>query len=246
MRGKIGSARGIAGIAVGMIVGWLVIVEPAMPQEVGMPAPDVALTDSAGKTVRLADYAGKKSLVLLFMRGFKGPFACYYCTQQTKAYKAAYPQLREAGAEVLLILPGATDAKGYLAKIGAADEEHPDPDFSVPFPVCLDTSFAASKAFHVAFNTAPDLPFPVKEPATIVIGKDGKILFAHHGTAPKERPDVAKVLEVLGKSGGEPEVQPVSAPASKPSLIRWLAFEDGMRRARELGRPVFLEFYADW
>jgi peroxiredoxin len=33
-------------------------------------APDFAATDSEGRTVRLSDYHAKKSLVLVFNRGF--------------------------------------------------------------------------------------------------------------------------------------------------------------------------------
>jgi len=34
------------------------------------PAPDFALQDTAGRTIRLSDYRGKKNVVLVFNRGF--------------------------------------------------------------------------------------------------------------------------------------------------------------------------------
>jgi peroxiredoxin len=34
------------------------------------PAPDFTAADSAGKTLRLSDYKGKKNVVLVFNRGF--------------------------------------------------------------------------------------------------------------------------------------------------------------------------------
>ena len=37
--------------------------------KVGQPAPDFTLQDSDGKNVTLADYRGKKSVVLVFYRG---------------------------------------------------------------------------------------------------------------------------------------------------------------------------------
>ncbi len=38
--------------------------------EQGEIAPDFALTDVAGKAVRLSDYRGRKNVVLVFNRGF--------------------------------------------------------------------------------------------------------------------------------------------------------------------------------
>jgi len=37
--------------------------------KVGQPAPDFTLEDSEGKNVSLADYRGKKNVVLIFYRG---------------------------------------------------------------------------------------------------------------------------------------------------------------------------------
>ena len=37
--------------------------------KVGQPAPDFTLEDSDGKNVSLADYRGKKNVVLVFYRG---------------------------------------------------------------------------------------------------------------------------------------------------------------------------------
>jgi peroxiredoxin len=39
------------------------------PPDLG-PAPDFDLTDTAGRTVRLSDYAGQRHVVLVFNRGF--------------------------------------------------------------------------------------------------------------------------------------------------------------------------------
>src|SRR5262245_8650969 len=83
-------------------------------------AVEATFTDASGKPVKLSDYRGKSSLVLLFMRGFKGDFACFHCGNQMRACKEGYASLHDAGAEVLAILPGATDVKGFLEKVGTS------------------------------------------------------------------------------------------------------------------------------
>jgi cytochrome oxidase Cu insertion factor (SCO1/SenC/PrrC family) len=38
--------------------------------KIGQPAPDFTLEDSDGKTITLSDYRGKKSVLLVFYRGY--------------------------------------------------------------------------------------------------------------------------------------------------------------------------------
>jgi peroxiredoxin len=211
---------------------------------------DATFTDAAGASVKLSDYRGRSSLVLLFMRGFKGDFACFHCGSQLRAYKEAAPKLKEAGAEVVAILPGATDAKGFLEKVGTSDEKSPDPNFTVPFPVLLDTSFAACRTFGVAYDPSPEaFPFPVSEPATIVVDKAGHVVFTYHGTDPPDRPKVDTILDVLAHGPPRAGVKPptrIAPPPPPPSNLPWKEYADGMALARTDGRPVLLDFHALW
>ncbi len=45
-----------------------------------------------------------------------------------------------------------------------------------------------------------------------------------------------------GKDGAEPAPR-VTAPAAS---IEWLGVNEGLKRARETGRPIVMNFYADW
>lgn len=229
------------GVRLAVLV-WLLPTAIALASD---PAPDAALTTADGKTVHVSEYRGKKAVVVLFMRGFTGDFACYSCGSQTRSYKAAYEKLTAAGAEVLMVLPGATDAAGYLEKVGENDEEHPDPAFEVPFPVLLDSDLSACKAFGVEAEIESQ-GFPVSNPGTFVIGKDGTMLLAYHGKNPSDRPAVEQVLAVLtgAATPAAGETPPDAAPA-KPSLP-WMTYEAGMKAAKEQKRPVLIDFYADW
>ena len=51
------------------LVGARVPVTPVLFQ-VGQPPPDFTLTDAAGRPVSLADYRGRKPVVLVFYRGY--------------------------------------------------------------------------------------------------------------------------------------------------------------------------------
>jgi peroxiredoxin len=239
----------IAGSTAGLAPFAAAQVDPA-PASKGGSAVDATFTDAAGKPVKLSDYRGKSALVLLFMRGFKGDSACFHCNNQMRAVKADYARLHEAGAEVLAVLPGATDVKGFLAKVGTSDDKSPDPNFSVPFPVVLDTNFAACRTFGVAYDPSPDaFPFPVSEPATIVLGKDGRVVFSYHGTEPPDRPTVETILDVLAHGSSRGSVKPperAAPPPPPPSKLPWRSYADGMALARTDGRPILLDFHALW
>jgi peroxiredoxin len=211
-------------------------------------APDVAFIDADGERVRLSDYLGRKPVVLLFTRGFTGQFACYYCGIQTRDYKSTYRKLKAAGAEVLLVLPGATDVDGYLKKVGTSDPDRPEPGFTVPYRVVLDPDLEACRAFDVPAEKTESGGFPVNQPATFVIGKDGSILYAYHGEDPSDRPSAEAVLGILeGRvAGARADSGPTSAPASGPASLPWVTYAEGLEAARRAKRPILLEFYADW
>ena len=206
-------------------------------------APDATFDGATGK-VALRDYRGKQAVVLLFMRGFAQGMTCYYCGEQTRAYRDHYAELHAAGAEVLMVLPLAQDIAGYVRKIGEGSSP-PEPQLALPFPVVLDADGSACAAFHVPTKQpGGGDPFPVAAPATIVVGKDGNIRFEHHGDDPSDRPDVGKVLEVL-RTGVAAPAAAKRAAAPAPGRA-WSAYADGMRAAKASRRPILLEFHAVW
>src|SRR5262245_55117284 len=179
--------------------------QQALPSQQQVTAPEASFTGANGR-VALSDYRGKQAVVLLFMRGFSKGMTCYYCGEQTRAYRSRYADIHAAGAEVMMVLPLADDIAGYMKKVGE-ESSPPEPQLTLPFPVVIDADGSACAAFHVPTKKSGGLdPFPVSAPATIVIAKDGRILFEQHGDDPSDRPEVAKVLEVLriGVASAEP------------------------------------------
>jgi thioredoxin-dependent peroxiredoxin len=68
-----------------------------MPLRVGQKAPEFDVTSSAGKRVRLADFAGKKNLVLYFYPGDFTPV----CTKETCGFNALFDELAGEDTEVV-------------------------------------------------------------------------------------------------------------------------------------------------
>jgi peroxiredoxin Q/BCP len=68
-----------------------------MPLRLGQKAPDFDVVASSGKRVRLADFAGKKNLVLYFYPGDFTPV----CTKETCGFNALFDELAGEDTEVV-------------------------------------------------------------------------------------------------------------------------------------------------
>jgi len=223
----------------------VVTAAAALTSQQSATAPDATFLSTTG-TVALKDYRGKQAVVLLFMRGFNKGMACYYCGEQTREYRGKYADVHAAGAEVLMVLPLADDIAGYVQKIGEGCSP-PEPKLSLPFPVVIDKDGSACAAFHVPTQkTSGGDPFPVSSPATIVIGRDGKILFEQHGEDPSDRPEIGKVLEVLRTGVAATPAAAARPAAAKVPARAWSAYDEGMRAAKSARKPILLEFHAVW
>ena len=151
--------------------------------------PDTAIgelefVDSEQGTVRLADYAGKKNVLLVFTRGFSGSL-CPFCTTQTSRLIANYESFSERDTEVLLVYPGQTDQLDDFLK--ASMKEQASQAF--PFPVLLDPELAAVKRLKIEARLA--------HPSTFIIDKQGNVAFSYVGANPTDRPSIKALLAQL-------------------------------------------------
>ncbi len=55
-----------AGLGIVVVLGWVLTSRGAAPLKIGDRAPDFALPDQSGSTVKLSDFRGKKTVVLAF------------------------------------------------------------------------------------------------------------------------------------------------------------------------------------
>jgi peroxiredoxin Q/BCP len=75
--------------------------------EVGDKAPDFVRTDQDGNPVHLADRIGKKVVVLFFYPADNSGG----CTREACAFRDSYEDFQDAGAEVIGVSGGTTEAK---------------------------------------------------------------------------------------------------------------------------------------
>jgi peroxiredoxin len=166
------------------------IAERILP--VGAMAPEFALKDAAGKLVRSADLLALGPLVIKFFRGRW----CPYCVTELEAWRDLYGQLRERGALLVAISPQLERQSDFM--VG----QH-----GLPFPVLSDPGCPMAGQFGLAYTVPPyqreyyrsilvNIPFvngdeswrlPI--PATYVIAKSGKVLFAEAHADFRVRPE---------------------------------------------------------
>lgn len=122
---------------------------------VGDKAPDFQLHDQNGRQVSLADFRGKKAVVLYFYPKDETPG----CTKEACSFRDSYEDFVKAGAEVIGV------SGDSVAKHQAFAQHH-----NLPFTLLADAGNALRKAYGVP-STLWILPGRV----TYVIDKTGVV-----------------------------------------------------------------------
>ena len=155
----------------------------------GMEPPDFSLTDQDGRTVRLADFRGKKNVVLVFYRGS----FCPVCVEQIGKLKSLLSDAEKKNVQVLAVsIDSRDDSNGTLIDMskypGKAD-----------FPLLEDRNHEVIDRYglHNPQEFKPGIPYPT----TYIINKDGKI--THRFVDPKtyERASNEKIRGALAEIG---------------------------------------------
>jgi peroxiredoxin Q/BCP len=102
--------------------------------KVGDQAPDFQLTDQNGKSVRLAEFRGKKSVVLYFYPKDDTPG----CTKEACAFRDQYEDFKDAGAEVIGV---SSDSEASHAKFVTK--------YQLPFTLVADRDGDVRKRYGV-------------------------------------------------------------------------------------------------
>jgi peroxiredoxin len=164
---------------------------------VGAIAPEFTLPDASGRPVRSADLLALGPLVLNFFRGRW----CAYCVTELEAWRDIYPTLREAGALLAAIGPQTARQSDFM--VG----QH-----GLPFPVLTDSGCALAEQFGLAYTIPQyhrdyyrsilvNIPFVNGDqtwrlvlPATYVLARDRRIVYAQAHADFRVRPEPEEVL----------------------------------------------------
>jgi peroxiredoxin Q/BCP len=147
--------------------------------KVGERAPDFTLPDADGKTVRLADFAGRP-VVLYFYPKDDTPG----CTKEACSFRDQYQDFQDAGAAVLGV---SSDSSESHRKFAAKHR--------LPFPLLADAGGQVRKRYGVP-ATLGLLPGRV----TFVIDGAGVVRHVFNSQLDATR-HVAEALDVLRKAG---------------------------------------------
>ena len=148
--------------------------------QAGDNAPDFALPDAGGKLVRLADFRGKKAVVLYFYPKDDTPG----CTKESCTFRDQYQDFQDAGAEVIGVSSDSSESHRKFAS------KH-----SLPFTLLSDQGGAVRKKYGVP-ATLGLLPGRV----TFVIDKQGVVrhVFNSQMNPTKHVDEALDVLKSLG------------------------------------------------
>ncbi|HEV3198533.1 MAG TPA: TlpA disulfide reductase family protein [Bryobacteraceae bacterium] len=120
-------------------------------------APDFHLESLDGRTISLADYRGKKKVVLTFWASWCGP-----CRMETPALREFYQQHAKSLGEFEILAINIDEFRGAAEDAAA--------EWKMPFPVLLDSQHKTADAYEV---------FAI--PTLLVIDRNGQVEYGHVG-----------------------------------------------------------------
>lgn len=151
---------------------------------VGDEAPDFELPSSRGGVVRLSDFRGRSSIVLVFYPGDFTPI----CTKQLCAYASSYKEFEKRGFAILGIGIDPVETHRSFTQ-----------EKKLTFPLLSDEEGKVCRAYGVAGRF-------IKRPkrSIFLVDREGKIQFRHVEALSVFYKKVDAVLDLLEKASRKP------------------------------------------
>ena len=142
----------------------------------GKTAPNFKLVNLDGKYIELSKETGNGPILLSFWATW-----CKPCLEEMAEFNKIYEQLKDKGFKLLAI---STDTEKSIAKVKPYIKSK-----GYEFPVLLDSNSDAARKY-----------FAQQMPYTVIIDKDGKIVYSHLGYMKGDEKKVESlILELLEK-----------------------------------------------
>jgi peroxiredoxin Q/BCP len=150
----------------------------------GDAAPDFTLAATAGRTVRLQDYAGKPLLLYFYPKADTSG-----CTKEACAFQEALPQLGSLGLDVIGV---SRDPMKALEKFAEK--------YGLTFPLASDEQGSVTEAYGVWVEKSMyGRKYMGIERSTFLIGRDGRVARAWRKVSVTgHAADVLKAAQALG------------------------------------------------
>jgi peroxiredoxin/glutaredoxin len=174
--------------------------------QVGKVAPLFSLKDAKGKQTRLKTLLKKGPVVLTFYRGAW----CPYCNEQLRSYQKVLPEIQRLGGQLVAITPE------LPSSVLSMEEKN-----ALQFSILSDPRNRTAKKYGLVMGISPELKkiyqdfginleksqgnkdWKLPLPATYVIGKNGKVVYAFVDVDYKKRAEPDAILGALEKLSSE-------------------------------------------
>jgi peroxiredoxin len=144
----------------------------------GETAPDFTLKNQDGDEVSLADFRGKKLLIVFYPFDFSG-----VCSDQLSAYQAILPELGEKNVEMVGISVDSQHAhKAFREKLGIETTLLAD----------FEPKGEIAKAYGSWFE-----PAGMANRTLVLVDEHGTVEWSHESPSPGEAPDPSLILDAL-------------------------------------------------
>ena len=146
--------------------------------EVGQQAPDFTLRNQEGEKVSLADYRGRKLMLVFYPADFSP-----VCGDQFSIYQEVKPQIDEAGAELVGIsVDSAWAHRAFQEKLG--------------FEFTLLSDFEPKGEVARAYGSYIDRVGTANR-TLVLIDEDGKVAWTYEAPNPGEFPGANVIFDAL-------------------------------------------------